>query len=434
MATDIITAVEQAGVVGAGGAGFPTHIKLQAKAEIVIANGCECEPLLCSDRHLMHNEPQAVVQGLSLAMRATGAKTGVIALKAKYTEVIQAISDCLPADGRINIHELKDYYPIGDEQLLVYEVTGKLVPPGGIPPQVGVVVCNVATLYNIVQAQQGIPVTHRYVTVAGEVAYPKTLCVPIGSSLGELIELAGGSLADEPALILGGPMMGRLVYDLSLPVTKSTGAVLVFDREHSLVLKKRFWAKSSQRQASSLCHQCGGCTQICPRSLLGHDISPHRTMSRAGYAQVQLLQADPGARLCSECGLCASYACCMGLSPAEAHRRAKSKAKTPPVAVVGPHPLRDYRYVPTGRLTSRLGLRAYNVPIPYDSQTYTPSLVKLPLKQHAGAPAVPLVKKGEQVHAGQLVAETPANILGAKLHSPIAGRVLETEPEVVVRH
>jgi Na+-translocating ferredoxin:NAD+ oxidoreductase RnfC subunit len=432
---DIIESVKQAGVVGAGGAGFPTHIKLQARAEVVIANGCECEPLLHSDQYLMQNEPRAVVHGLSLAMQATGAKTGIIALKAKYTKAAQALSGALPGEGRISLHQLKDYYPIGDEQLLVYEVTGKLIPPGGIPPQIGVVVCNVATLYNIARAQAGVPVTHRYVTVIGEVTAPKTLCVPIGTSLGELIELAGGSRADNPVLIVGGPMMGRLVYDLELPVTKTTGAVLVLDREHPLVLKRRFWTRRSRRQAASFCHQCRACSQLCPRGLLGYNLLPHQAMRQAGYSPAQPVPADTVTRLCSECSLCAAYACRMGLSPLEAHRRSSAGGtRAVPAVPPTPHPLRDLRYVPGIRLISRLGLRTYNIPIPYDTRTYTPRLVRLPLKQHVGEPARPVVSKGERVSAGQLVAEPPADSYGAKLHSPIEGQVVELEPCMVIKH
>ncbi len=433
MATDIIREVEEAGVVGAGGAGFPTHIKLKAKAKIVIANGCECEPLSQSDKHLMQNEPETIVSGLSLAMQSTGAKAGIIALKEKNKAAADAISKTLPNDKQISIKQLKDYYPIGDEHLLVYEVTGKLVPPGGIPLQAGVVVLNVATLYNIAKSRA--PVTSRYVTVMGEVAEPKTLCVPLGISLGELMALAGGSLVDNPALIVGGPMMGQLVYDMDIPVTKTTGALLALNREHPLVLKKRFWAKNSQRQAASYCYECGACSDICPRSLLGHDLNPQQAMRQVGYSAAQLALSNTTSGLCSQCGLCASYACRMGLSPLEAQRQVMpDKTKTKPPGMPTPHPFRNLRFVPTVRLISRLGLRAYNIPVPYDDQTYTPKKVKLPLKQHIGAPAEPIVRKGEKVCAGQLVAETPTGNLGAKLHTPIAGEVVELEPCLVVSH
>lgn len=435
MAIDIVRAIEQAGVVGAGGGGFPTHIKLRAKADIVIANGCECEPLSQSDKHLMQNEPDIIVSGLLLTMRATGAESGIIALKEKSEAAAYAISEALPNDKQISIEKLKDYYPIGDEHLLVYEVTGKLVPPGGIPLQAGVVVLNVATLYNIAKSQANNPVTHRYVTVMGEVAEPKTLCIPLGITLRELIELAGGSLVEDPALIVGGPMMGQLVYDMDIPLTKTTSALLVLNREHSLVLKKRFWAKNSQRQAASYCYQCGDCSDVCPRSLLGHDLSPHQVMRQTGYSVAQLALENTTFGLCSQCGLCASYACRMGLSPLEAQRKVMpDKTKTKPTGMPTPHPLRNQRFVPTVRLISRLGLRAYNIPVPYDNQAYTPLRVKLPLKQHAGVPAKPIVSKGDRVCAGQLVAEIPADSLGAKLHTPIAGEVVELEPYVVVKH
>ncbi len=456
MYADILKAIADAGVVGAGGAGFPTHVKLKAKAELVIANGCECEPLIQSDKRLMQNEAGGIVSGLVLAMETVGAKKGIIAVKAKNTSAINILSKFIQKQKNISLFKLRDYYPIGDEQLLVYEVSGKLVPPGGIPLAVGVVVCNVATLYNIAKAQDGIPVTHRYVSIAGEVAHPKTVSAPIGITISELIVAAGGALVDNPALIIGGPMMGRLSYDLQTPVIKTTGAVLVLDSEHPLVVKK----SQRSRHAASLCCQCGACTQICPRQLLGYQVEPDKIMNKSGYSYVVGLvpEFDPKklwvrddpeyrglydkptqlvnkvSKECSDCNLCGAYACFMGISPMYVHSRLKQAGAKPTARELrSVHPLRAQRYVPTTRLISRLGLREFNVPIPYNSYKIIPKQIKLLLKQHIGAPATAVVEKGQLVKAGQLAAKIPAGSLGANLHSPIDGVVQEIKPAIVIK-
>ena len=155
----------QAGVVGAGGAGFPTHVKLNCKADIVLANGAECEPLLRVDQQMMLLRAADVVRGLKLAMKACGAKEGVICIKAKHKEAIQALEKACSAG--VSVFQLKDYYPAGDEQQMVYDATGRIVPVGGIPIDAGVVVQNVSTLLNILAASKGVPVTHKYLTVTG---------------------------------------------------------------------------------------------------------------------------------------------------------------------------------------------------------------------------------------------------------------------------
>ena len=192
---EIAAAVQAAGVTGAGGAGFPTHVKFRAQAEIVLANGAECEPLTHVDKQLMiHHAPQ-VVAGLRAAIRATGAERGIIGVKAKSKEAIASLRRELQGAEDITIAELGNFYPSGDEQVMVYDVLGRIVPEGGIPLDVGVVVNNVETLYNVSQALEGRPVTHKYVTVIGEVARPVTVRVPIGVSIGEVIVLPGARLS-----------------------------------------------------------------------------------------------------------------------------------------------------------------------------------------------------------------------------------------------
>ena len=209
-----------AGLVGAGGAGFPTHVKLSTPAEIYLVNGAECEPLLKVDQQLATKYAELLVRGLELAMQAVGAREGIIALKSKYTEAIATITPRLKAGMRIHI--LKDVYPAGDEVITIWMATGRRVPPAGLPKDVGVAVNNVLTLINLARAvNEEAPVITRTLTVNGAVAQPVTITVPLGISLREALALAGGTTLPAAAYIDGGPMMGKLVTSLDAPVTKN---------------------------------------------------------------------------------------------------------------------------------------------------------------------------------------------------------------------
>ena len=234
---NLVEQVRKAGVVGAGGGGFPTHVKLAAKADTVIANGAECEPLMHKDAALMESEAATVVRGMRLAMESVGATSGIVGLKAKNRHAVEA-AQAACAGGPVRVHLLGDYYPAGDEYDLVYETTGRLIPPGGIPLQVGAVVCNVETFINIAAAAEGRAVTHKTLTVAGAVRRPMTITVPLGTSLRECIAAAGGATVPDPVFCVGGMMMGETVEDSDRPVTKTTGGLIVLPRTHRIMARK----------------------------------------------------------------------------------------------------------------------------------------------------------------------------------------------------
>lgn len=224
--------VRAAGVTGAGGAGFPTHVKLQAQVDTFLVNAAECEPMLKVDQQLMALQASRLIRGVQYAMRATGAREGIIALKEKYQTAIKALTPLLtPA---IRLHMLPDVYPAGDEVLTIWLATGRRVPPAALPVSVGVVVNNVQTVLNIARAvEQQYPVTRRTLTVNGAVARPLTLTVPLGMPLREVLAIAGGVTVDNPGFINGGPMMGSLIPSLDAPVTKTTGGLLVLPNNAS---------------------------------------------------------------------------------------------------------------------------------------------------------------------------------------------------------
>ena len=182
---------EAAGVVGAGGAGFPTYKKLDAQVEHVIANGAECEPLLQKDRESMLQEPDAFFRGLQIMQELTSARQVTIAVKRKNEDVAAGMRHQADAAG-FKTFVYEDVYPAGDEYILVYEISGRQIPPGGIPLSVGCVVDNVETIINIAHAVEGKPVTEKYITITGAVAEPLTTVVPVGTSIADCIGLAGG--------------------------------------------------------------------------------------------------------------------------------------------------------------------------------------------------------------------------------------------------
>jgi len=427
---EIVERVRDAGVVGAGGAGFPTHVKLEAQVDYVIANGAECEPLLRIDQQLMTSQANKVIKGLELVMEATGAKKGFIALKEKYKETIAVLTSHIShPPSHVELFILGDFYPAGDEQILVYEVLKRIVPEGGIPLQVGVVVDNVGTLINIADAVEGRPVTYRYLTISGAVKRPKSVKVPVGMSVGEVIKLAEPKIEDFSVLD-GGPMMGNLIEDLDSPVMKTTTGLIVLPKDHQVIMNKTLEMRKILRR-TMLCMQCTDCTELCPRYLIGHSLKPHKIMRHVGYEMRKELNDITAAFLCSECGLCNLYACPFGLSPLRVNQEIKkelteAKVKNPhKEAPEEAHSMREYRRVPTERIISRIGVEEYNVDAPLEKREYRTNFVRIPLSQHVGTRSVPVVKLNDKVKVGDLIADIPKGALGARIHASIEGKITD---------
>jgi Na+-translocating ferredoxin:NAD+ oxidoreductase RnfC subunit len=424
--------VRAAGVVGAGGGGFPSHVKVAAKAEYVIANGAECEPLMHKDAELMAAHAEDLITGMSAVMEAVGATTGIIGIKAKNAEAVKALTEASEATP-IGLHILGDFYPSGDEFVLVYEATGRLIPPAGIPLDVGAVVLNVESLCNIAAALQGAPVTHKWLTVTGAVPRPYSCRVPVGVTFRQLVDAAGGAQASDPAVMVGGAMMGRLTHDLDECVTKTTGGIIVLPGDHPLVARLGKSEPAMHRIGKSTCDQCSYCTELCPRYLLGYKIEPHKVMRSLLFDITGQDGWNQWGQLCCECGLCTLYACPEDLFPREACQRVKQEflkmdptdrppflGKEDPVTA---HPMYESRRIPVKQLIRRLGLVDYDHPAPFQDILPSPARVRLPLKQHAGAPASACVASGAAVQAGDLVAEVPDGTLGARIHASISGTV-----------
>jgi Na+-translocating ferredoxin:NAD+ oxidoreductase RnfC subunit len=428
--------IRNAGVVGCGGAGFPSHVKAASTVEVVLANGAECEPLLHKDLELLMREPEAVVNGMVQLMSSTGAEKGILGVKKKYEEQLGGVKSSL---GRTNI-ELKllgDYYPTGDEYILVYETTKRLIPPQGIPLDVGIVVNNVETLRNMYYAFEGVPVFTKCITIAGAVKEPSTFTVPIGISFADVIAAAGGATAAEYAVFVSGIMMGTLASDMSLPVTKTCAGLVVLPVEHRLISRKSLPEQSKHRIGKSACDQCSYCTEFCPRYLLGYDVQPHKVMRSLSFTASGEDLWNQWAQLCCSCGLCTLYACPEDLFPKEACDKAKADLNAKGMKWDGnpevkPHPIYDGRHVPLKQLIGKLGVKEYDVPAHYRERKFQPKKIRIPLSQHIGVPAIPTVKSGSGVKAGDMIGEIPEGKLGARIHASIDGVVTVRDEEIVI--
>ena len=258
---EIIQKIQDAGIVGLGGATFPTHVKLVPpkgmKAEVLLINGVECEPYLTSDHRLMLEKPDEILVGTQLLMKAMNVNKAVIGIENNKPDAIELLTQKCKEYPGISIVALKVQYPQGGEKQLINAVTGKEVPSGGLPIAVGAVVSNVGTAFAVYQAiQKNKPLIERVVTITGKgVQKPSNFLVRIGTSTSELVEAAGGLPENTGKIISGGPMMGRALASLDVPVTKGTSGILLMEN------------KETKRGESISCIRCSRCVSVCPMGL-----------------------------------------------------------------------------------------------------------------------------------------------------------------------
>jgi len=427
--------LREAGVVGAGGAGFPTYVKAKSQVEFVIANGAECEPLMHKDAELMKHFPAEILAGMEAMIDATSAKSGKFGVKTKNQESIDALKRSQPS-ARIEFVELGDFYPSGDEYELVYTATGRLIPPGGIPLQVGCVVNNVETLYNVKLALEGRPVTDKFLSISGAVAQPKSLWAPVGTPFRDLLAMAGGATVSDYGIFVSGIMMGTLTFDADEVITKTTGGLSVLPRDHYLMTRRTRSQPEMNRIGKSACDQCSYCTEFCPRYLLGYEVQPHKVMRSLGFTATGADIWNQWSELCCACGLCTLYACPEDLYPKEAcddgkrDRRAAGLqfVQQKPVVV---HPMKEFRRVPLKQLRRRLQVEEYERETPFDPARCQPAVVRIRMRQHAGEAAVPVVREGQKIKKGQVAGRVEEAKLGAHVHASIGGKVRAVTPEYV---
>ncbi len=424
---DAWTRLCRGGVVGGGGAGFPTWKKLESRTKTLLINGAECEPLLKSDQFYMLHRAGELVAAAQVLGTLTGAEDICIALKAHYHPQVDALQKALTSSGTaIRLCELPSVYPIGDEQAIVHACTGRTVAPQALPGSVDCTVVSVSTALNALAALDGTPVTSRLITVTGEVRNPGLYEVPIGTALCDVLSAAGGARISEYAVLLGGPMMGTCVrMGDDPPITRTAGGIIVLPTHHLLVRRAELSLEHMRNRAKAACIQCRFCTDLCPRFLSGHPMYPHRAM-RAFAAN----QTDATALLCMECGVCELSACPMGLSPRRimaAMKPALRQSGAKPDTALHPDQsvMRPSRQLASARLTQQINVVAYDMPVPAEAVLVRASRVSIPRKQHIGVPTEPIVSVGDRVRVGQTIGRTPEGALGADVHASIDGIVTQ---------
>ena len=433
--------IKNSGIVGAGGAGFPTHVKLSAKVDTLIVNGAECEPLINVDRQLIEKYFEKVYEGLKIAVKSTGASKVFVALKSKNKEAVQVLENFKQDSVKFEIFKLGNFYPAGDEQVLVNEVTGRIVPEGGIPLNVGIVVINVETLFNISNALEGKNLTKKFVTINGAVKTPKTLYVPIGTPILKLIQACDGPTVENYSVIDGGPMTGKLINPQTHAVTKTTKAILVLPDDNIVAVQKKRDVNTQLRRAQAICLSCRMCTDLCPRYLLGHDLFPDELMKRMYKKEITSdnISNFDFAYLCCDCGLCELYSCVVDLSARSIFNYLKVELAK--AGIKNPHhrdnlsvnEFREFRKVPVPRLLKRIELDMYTSHAQLSNEDINVDEVKLFLTQHVGVPSQPVVKVGDIVSEGMLVADIPIDKLGSRIHASISGIVKEiTERYILI--
>ena len=293
---EVLAAIKDAGIVGLGGAGFPTHVKLAPKdpdaIEYIIVNGAECEPYITGDYRIMMETPEVLVEGLNIVLDLFPKAKGIIAVEDNKKDAIAKVSDCVKGDARISVAELKTKYPQGAERSLIYATTGRAINSSMLPADAGCIVDNVATIVAVKEAvKEGRPLFRRVVTVTGDaVESPKNLLVRTGTNVNELIEAAGGFKGQPEKVISGGPMMGMAMFTTDVPAVKTFSSLLAFTKDPVSAVEP------------SNCINCGRCVSVCPQKLM-----PARLSVLADNNNFEAFEALHGDE-CVECGCC-SFIC-----------------------------------------------------------------------------------------------------------------------------
>jgi len=310
---EIVLAVQEAGLVGLGGAAFPSHVKMKPPKdkviETVVVNGCECEPYLTCDHRIMIEKTDQLLRGIRIALKATGAKRAMIGVEDNKLDAVQAIAAKLPPDGNISVHAVETKYPQGAEKMLIDSLLGRQVPSGGLPADIGVAVFNVGTLAQIGELlPRGRGLIERVVTVSGPgVARPGNYLVPVGTPIRFLLEHVG-TKAEANEVILGGPMMGMSVASVDVPVTKAMSGIVVYEKDHA-DQKHRFVFP---------CIKCARCVDVCPMHL-----NPSMLGQLARKREYEAMEQQYNLNDCFECGCCA-YVCPSNIPLTQYFRIAKA--------------------------------------------------------------------------------------------------------------
>lgn len=434
--TEIKALLQNAGIVGAGGAGFPTYAKLSDEADLLCVNCSECEPLMYTDFILNREEMAKIVKGAELIMAATNIKHTYLAIKVHRAEAL-GYADGQVLGENVSIKYLPSVYPIGDEIGLIYETTGRLIKAGNLPITAGVIVMNAETVYNAHEAiVSGNPLTEKWLTIAGDIPEKFALKAPLGMRVSEIFKQLGIKVDSDHVIIEGGPSMGSISSPDRAVIKKTTKSILILPKTTRCVENKQSNIDDMLRRAASACCGCTRCTEMCPRYQLGYPLEPHKLIRAAlNSAAEDYPELIATASLCCSCGVCAEV-CCQDISPKDVILNlkkilAKNKIKFVADKDYPVNPDRPYRMIKSSKWKDMLGVLKFDAIPTYLPKKLSASRVEIPTSQHIGAPSVPCVNVGDTVNEGDMIA-TAGQGLSVPQYASISGKVVSCDPTKIV--
>lgn len=428
--------MQLSGIVGAGGAGFPSFAKLADGADVLVINGAECEPLLYTDYYLLKNELPMVLAGITSVQEYANIPCALLCVK-EHTAARLNLNDGEKLGGKITLKTLPDVYPMGDEISLIYQATKRVVKPGNLPITAGVIVYNVETMFNVANAvKYNYPLTMKWLTIAGNVKNPVVVKVPIGTPIKKLLELNLITIPEDHTVLDGGPSMGKIINVDKAVVTKTTKGILILPNSTEAIKSKYIDGAKSIARAETACCQCTRCTDLCPRALLGYPLEPHKLVRTAKQVAEVVPSMVLSATLCCGCGVCESLACCQGISPKAVINEyklllAKNKMRYVATEDVNPLKERDYRMIPSKRHANVLGVGRFDKVPEFKGEQTNFNKVEILMRQHIGAPSIPKVNVGDIVKKGDLIAEV-GNGLSLPQYASIDGKITLIDNDKII--
>ena len=434
--TEIKALLQNAGIVGAGGAGFPTYAKLSDEADLLCVNCSECEPLMYTDFILNREEMAKIVKGAELIMAATNIKHTYLAIKVHRAEAL-GYADGQVLGENVSIKYLPSVYPIGDEIGLIYETTGRLIKAGNLPITAGVIVMNAETVYNAHEAlASGKPLVEKWLTIAGDIPEKFTLKVPLGMRVSDIFKQLAIKVDSDHVIIDGGPSMGSISSPDRAVIKKTTKSILILPKTTRCVENKQSNIDDMLRRAASACCGCTRCTEMCPRYQLGYPLEPHKLIRAAlNSAAEDYPELIATASLCCSCGVCAEV-CCQDISPKDVILNlkkilAKNKIKFVADKDYPVNPDRPYRMIKSSKWKDMLGVLKFDAIPTYIPKKLTAQRVEIPTSQHIGAPSIPCVNVGDRVNEGDMIA-TAGQGLSVPQYASISGKVVSCDATKIV--
>lgn len=424
------------GIVGAGGAGFPSYAKLAEGADLLVINGAECEPLLNTDYILLKNEIDMVLTGVLEVIASTTISKAYIAVKSHNVERLGWEDGEKLANG-VYVRALPDVYPVGDEISLIYEATGRLVKPGKLPITEGIIVYNVETMYNLGRAKRfSEPVKTKWLTIGGEVKKPTVIKVPLGAKISDIFERLNIEVKEGYSVIDGGPSMGKIINPRTYAVNKTTKGILILPDYTEAVRTKKINPETAVSRAETACCQCTRCTDMCPRNLLGYPLEPHKMVRTAMGVVEAMPEMVISATLCCGCGVCESLACNQGISPKAVIDKYKKILSQNRLRFDknGDYEVKEeraYRMIPYKKWMSMLGISRFDKDTDFGGEMDDFKRVEITLSRHIGKPSIPTVKDGDFVEAGDLIASAQEG-LSLPQHASISGRVTLGNDKIII--